>query len=56
MPKQNPKTTVLFLLLANLVDLSSIAFIGSAGFLIIFAVVNLSSIKLSKEIGSKKNY
>ena len=40
-------TALLSLLLANLVDLTGIAIMGSAGFLIIFAVVNLSNLKLA---------
>lgn len=41
-------TALLSVLLANLVDLAGIAIMGSAGFLIIFAVVNLSSLKLAR--------
>jgi amino acid transporter len=41
-------TALLSLLLANLVDLTGIAIMGSAGFLIIFAVVNLSNLKLAR--------
>jgi amino acid transporter len=40
------------LVLANLLDLSSIATMGSAGFLIIFAVVNASEARTSSERGS----
>ncbi|MBN1881914.1 MAG: amino acid permease [Deltaproteobacteria bacterium] len=36
-------TTVLTLLVANLLDLSSIATVGSAGFLLIFAAVNIAN-------------
>ncbi len=42
-------TTVLSLLLANLVDLEAIAIMGSAGFLTIFAAVNAAGFKLAKE-------
>jgi amino acid transporter len=41
-------TALLSLLLANLVDLTGIAIMGSAGFLIIFAVVNLTNLKLAR--------
>lgn len=40
------------LLLANTLDLSSISTIGSAGFLIIFAAVNLANIRLRKLTGA----
>jgi amino acid transporter len=42
-------TAALTLVLANSLDLSSISTIGSAGFLLIFAAVNLASIKLRRE-------
>jgi amino acid transporter len=42
-------TTAATLLLANLCDLSSISMMGSAGFLAIFATVNLAAAKLSRE-------
>ena len=45
-------TTVLSLILANSIDLTEIAIIGSAGFLLIFLLVNISAYKLSKEIGA----
>ncbi len=45
-------TTVLSLILANSIDLTEIAIIGSAGFLLIFLLVNISAFKLSKEIGA----
>ncbi len=38
------------LLLANLIDLESIAIMGSLGFLIIFTFINLAAIKLRKNI------
>jgi hypothetical protein len=44
-------TTVVFsLILANSINLDSIAIIGSASFLLIFFIVNLSAFKLRKEI------
>jgi amino acid transporter len=47
-------TTVLSLLLANTIDLTEIAIIGSAGFLLIFFIVNLSAYKLQKEISANR--
>ena len=47
-------TTVLSLILANSIDLTEIAIIGSAGFLLIFFVVNLSAYKLKDEIQASK--
>jgi len=47
-------TAILSLLLANLVDLTGIAIMGSAGFLIIFAVVNLSNLKLARTTGANR--
>jgi len=51
----NPKygvvtTIILSLVMANLIDLTEIAIIGSASFLLIFAVTNLSALRLRKEI------
>ncbi len=43
-------TLGLSLLLSNSIDLDSIAIIGSASFLLIFFIVNLSAFKLRKEI------
>jgi amino acid transporter len=43
-------TTVLSLFLANTIDLTEIAIIGSAGFLLIFFLVNMSAYRLRKEI------
>jgi len=40
------------LILANSIDLSEIAIIGSAGFLLIFFIVNLSAYKLRKQINA----
>jgi amino acid transporter len=47
-------TALLSLLLANLVELTGIAIMGSAGFLIIFAVVNLSNLKLARTTGANR--
>lgn len=47
-------TTGAALLLANLADLSSISMMGSASFLIIFALVNLANFVKAKEVGSSK--
>jgi len=47
-------TTALTLLMANLVDLSSISTVGSAGFLLIFGAVNAANMKLHvKTISSR---
>jgi len=40
------------LILANTIDLNEIAIIGSASFLLIFFIVNLSAYKIRKEIGA----
>jgi amino acid transporter len=48
-------TLLLSLILANSIDLNQIAIIGSAGFLLIFFIVNLSAMKLYKTIGAKKS-
>jgi amino acid transporter len=47
-------TAGLSLLLANLVDLTGIAIMGSAGFLIVFAAVNLSNFKLASTTGANR--
>ncbi len=47
-------TTVLSLFLANSIDLTEIAIIGSAGFLLIFFLVNVSAYRLRETIGAKK--
>jgi amino acid transporter len=47
-------TAGLALLLANLVDLTAIAIMGSAGFLIIFAAVNAANVKLAAETGANR--
>ena len=46
-------TIVFSLLMANLIDLTEIAIIGSASFLLIFSVTNLSAVRLQKQIGGK---
>jgi len=43
-------TTLFSLVIANSIELTEIAIIASAGFLLIFAVVNISAFKLKKEI------
>jgi hypothetical protein len=43
-------TTLFSLFIANMIDLTEIAIIGSAGFLLIFALVNISAFKLTKII------
>ena len=45
-------TTVLSIILANSIDLTEIAIIGSASFLLIFFLVNISAYKLKQEIGA----
>jgi len=47
-------TTVLSLILANSIDLTEIAIIGSAGFLLIFFIVNVSAYKLHHEIKASR--
>ncbi|MGD2107615.1 MAG: amino acid transporter, partial [Nitrosopumilaceae archaeon] len=42
------------LVISNLFDLSSIAVIGSSGFLLIFAAVNFTNFRLHKKTLSKK--
>jgi amino acid transporter len=46
-------TAATTLLVANLFDLSSIATMGSAGFLLIFAVVNVANGRRARETGSR---
>ena len=48
-------TTLLSLMLANTIDLTEIAIIGSAGFLLIFFIVNVSAYKLSHEIKANRS-
>ncbi len=47
-------TTLLSLVLANSIDLTEIAIIGSASFLLIFFIVNLASLKLYKSIEANR--
>ncbi|MDP8246994.1 MAG: APC family permease [Candidatus Tritonobacter lacicola] len=47
-------TCVLSLLIANFFHIDRISTMGSAGFLLIFAMVNLSNARLHKETGSKR--
>jgi amino acid transporter len=46
-------TAVISLVIANTINLTEIAIIGSASFLLVFALVNASAFKLRKEIGGK---
>ena len=47
-------TTFFSLIIANSINLTEIAIIGSAGFLLIFTMVNLSAFKLAKEIKANR--
>ena len=47
-------TTGVTLLVANLFDLSSISTMGSAGFLLIFAAVNMANALLASQTGSRR--
>ena len=47
-------TTTISLLMANLLNLSSISIMGSAGFLLIFACVNLANVKLHNKTKSNR--
>lgn len=47
-------TTGVTLLVANLFDLSSISTMGSAGFLLIFAAVNVANIRLAADTNSRR--
>ncbi len=47
-------TTALSLILANTIDLTQIAIIGSAGFLLIFFLVNVSAYRLHQTIGASR--
>ena len=47
-------TSVLTLLTANFLDLSSISMMGSAGFLLIFAAVNAANVRLHRQTGSQR--
>jgi amino acid transporter len=46
-------TALATLLLTNLLDISRISMIGSAGFLIVFVVVNLANVRLHRATGGK---
>ncbi len=48
-------TTIATLVVANTLNLESISTAGSVGFLLIFALVNLSGYKLANQTGSKKS-
>ena len=47
-------TSILTLIISNIFDLSSIAIMGSSGFLLIFGVVNFANFRLHKKTSSKK--
>ncbi len=47
-------TSLLSMVLANAIDLDEIAIIGSASFLLIFLVVNVSAYRLGPQIGSRR--
>jgi hypothetical protein len=47
-------TSGVTLLLANLVDLSSLSTMGSAGFLVIFAAVNAANARLASDTHSRR--
>ena len=47
-------TTAFSLILANTIDLTQIAIIGSAGFLLIFFLVNVSAYRLHQTIGARR--
>jgi len=47
-------TMIFSLLMANLIDLTEIAIIGSASFLLVFTMTNLSALRLHHEIGGQK--
>jgi len=47
-------TSVVTLLTANFLDLSSISMMGSAGFLLIFAAVNAANVRLYRQTGSQR--
>jgi len=46
-------TSVLTLVTANFLDLSSISMMGSAGFLLLFVAVNLANVRLHRETGGR---
>jgi amino acid transporter len=47
-------TAIISLLIANSINLTEIAIIGSASFLLIFALINASAFKLKEEIGGNQ--
>jgi hypothetical protein len=47
-------TALASLVMANSIDLSQIAIIGSASFLLIFFIVNIAALKLHKELNANK--
>jgi len=47
-------TMALSLIMANIINLTEIAIIGSGSFLLIFFIVNIGAYKLNKEIGASK--
>jgi len=47
-------TSILTLIIANIFELTSIATMGSAGFLLIFAAINFSNFRLYRKTNSKK--
>lgn len=47
-------TSLLSIVLASSISLTEIAIIGSAGFLLIFSIVNISAFKLARTIGANK--
>jgi amino acid transporter len=46
-------TSGITLVVANLFDLSSISMMGSAGFLVIFAIVNIANVRLHRQTNSR---
>jgi amino acid transporter len=48
-------TAAISLVIANSINLSEIAIIGSAGFLLIFFIINLAALKLYNEINANKS-
>ncbi|HKK05514.1 MAG TPA: APC family permease [Gammaproteobacteria bacterium] len=47
-------TSTLALIVANVFDLSKISLLGSAGFLLLFAAVNLANVRLSRHTGARR--
>jgi amino acid transporter len=46
-------TAAAAVLLTNVLSLSSVSALGSAGFLVVFAVVNLAGVRLARDIGAR---